>query len=358
MGKMNLMKTAFVAATAATLGYATGCNAEEDKAEETKTEATAPAKDPKEVLISVNGAAMTREAVDAEVATVIKPYLDKVPADRVDEMKAEAAQQVVQQFMMMTALSQKADKLGYTVSDEDLKVQQENLMKQAAARPGAPQSFDEFLEKDPRGKERALEDFKTGAKIEKMLKNEVIDKADKDFTAEAQKVIDEIKAANAESEKSVGEAQKKIAELKAELDATPDAEKAAKFAKLAEKHSACPSGKKGGDLGEFGHGMMVPEFDKAAFALEVGQISDPVKTDFGYHLIMTTKKSEDKVQASHILIKAQAAQPVPELADVIGYMKRMDTRKAVNAFVLETVQSAEIKAADEFKALLPPPADK
>ena len=357
MAKMTLMKTALVAAAVATIGCSPNCQAaEEAKTEETKTEAAAPAKDPKEVVISVNGATMTREAVDADVATMIKPYLDKVPAERVDDMKADAAQQIVQQFLMMSALSQKAEKLGYKVTDEDLKTQQDNLLKQAASRPGSPKTFEEFLEKDPRGKERAMAEFKVGALIEKMLKGEVIDKATKDYTADATKMIDDIKAANAECEKSAAEAEKKIAELKAELDKTPAEEKAAKFAKLAEENSACPSGKKGGDLGEFGHGMMVPEFDKAAFELEVGQISEPVKTQFGYHLIMTTKKSEDKVQASHILIKAQAVQPVPELDEVVTYMKRMDNRKSVNAFILETVRAADIKAADEFKAVLPPPA--
>jgi len=57
------------------------------------------------------------------------------------------------------------------------------------------------------------------------------------------------------------------------------------FEHLAEKFSKCPSGKNGGDLGEFGKGRMVEAFDAAVFDLKVGEISRPVRTRFGYHLI-------------------------------------------------------------------------
>ncbi len=60
------------------------------------------------------------------------------------------------------------------------------------------------------------------------------------------------------------------------------------FEKIAEMHSMCPSRKKGGDLGAFGRGQMVREFEKAAFALEKGQLSQPVKTEFGWHVIKRT----------------------------------------------------------------------
>ena len=63
----------------------------------------------------------------------------------------------------------------------------------------------------------------------------------------------------------------------------------ASFAELAQKFSKCPSGQTGGDLGEFGRGQMVEAFEQAAFALEVDQVSGPVRTQFGYHLIQRTK---------------------------------------------------------------------
>ena len=62
------------------------------------------------------------------------------------------------------------------------------------------------------------------------------------------------------------------------------------FAAVAKRFSSCPSGKKGGDLGWFGKGMMVPEFEKIAFEEEVGKVVGPVKTQFGYHVIKVTGK--------------------------------------------------------------------
>jgi peptidyl-prolyl cis-trans isomerase C len=65
----------------------------------------------------------------------------------------------------------------------------------------------------------------------------------------------------------------------------------ASFADLAAKHSLCPSGKQGGSLGEFFRGQMVPEFDKVVFTDEVGKTHGPVKTQFGYHLILIESRS-------------------------------------------------------------------
>ena len=72
-------------------------------------------------------------------------------------------------------------------------------------------------------------------------------------------------------------------QIKGDLDGGAD------FADLAARHSDCPSGGKGGQLGVFGRGQMVGEFDDAVFGLEVGSVSGVIETPFGYHLIYRTE---------------------------------------------------------------------
>jgi len=75
-------------------------------------------------------------------------------------------------------------------------------------------------------------------------------------------------------------------ELKAKIESNE-----VSFEEAARDHSRCPSGVKGGELGRFGQGQMVPEFDKVVFNDEVGVVHGPVKTQFGYHLLEVTERS-------------------------------------------------------------------
>ncbi len=78
----------------------------------------------------------------------------------------------------------------------------------------------------------------------------------------------------------------KCQQLKDEIEGGAD------FTELAKQHSSCPSGAQGGDLGEFGPGMMVKEFDEVVFSAEVNKVQGPVKTQFGYHLLEVTSRTE------------------------------------------------------------------
>jgi len=80
--------------------------------------------------------------------------------------------------------------------------------------------------------------------------------------------------------------QEQCEEIKGQIEAGAD------FAEMAEEHSECPSGQQGGDLGEFGPGQMVAEFDQVVFSEEIGKVHGPVQTQFGFHLIEITSRTE------------------------------------------------------------------
>lgn len=95
------------------------------------------------------------------------------------------------------------------------------------------------------------------------------------------------------------------------------------FAEAAEKHSTCPSGKNGGNLGDFGQGQMVPEFENACAAMEVGEISAPVQTQFGYHLIQLNKKEEGG-EMSYEEVKVDLMNALKEEKQQAAYQSKVN----------------------------------
>jgi len=109
----------------------------------------------------------------------------------------------------------------------------------------------------------------------------------------------------------------------------------ADFAEEAKKHSDCPSGAQGGSLGWFGRGMMVPEFDKAAFEMKKGEVSGIVTTEFGYHIIY---KADEK---------GGGQQTIVDVHDQIKDLLRHEARgKAMDAYVADLREKATIEYKD------------
>ena len=82
------------------------------------------------------------------------------------------------------------------------------------------------------------------------------------------------------------DSEQKSQDLKNQIEGGAD------FAELAKKHSTCPSGRRGGDLGEFSRGQMVKEFDDVVFRDALNTVHGPVKTQFGYHLLEITSRTD------------------------------------------------------------------
>ena len=370
--KLNIIAGAVAVAAAVTAGCSkTG----EDKSPaangETRTEAAKEVKkiNPEEVSVKIGKSVLKRGEIEADVEKIVASQKGSFPEDQVEGFKQYLAAQLVQQFIVEKALSEKAEKLGYTVTDEDVASREKKLLEELSGRPDAPKTVEELREKifasSPFGKKRAEEEFRTATLIDKMIAAEVVEKITNDFSKAAEEEIAKVIEANAKVEPEKAKALEKIKGLKAKLDAVPEAERAAKFAELAKENSDCPSGQRGGDLDFFERGRMVPEFSDAAFSLAEGKISDPVLSPFGYHLIMVTgKKAAEKakdgketapemVKASHILVKCPSAQQVPDAKTVAERLKRDASRRAVGEFVRDAVKTAEIVTSAEFSSLLP-----
>ena len=122
----------------------------------------------------------------------------------------------------------------------------------------------------------------------------------------------------------------------------------ATFEDQAKVFSDCPSGARaGGDLGEFGKGAMVPEFEKAAFEQPVGEVGPIIKTAFGYHIVKVTKRDDaaGKVQASHILIKVE---DTPATVTVLPLLKQSPQVPTVEALTAQLTEARKREAAMKF----------
>jgi len=318
------------------------------------------------MALSVNGKQLMKSAIDADVEAIVKFQGDKIPAAQMDYARQMIANQIVQSFVVENVLVSKAKADGYVVTDADRKTREAEFLKATAKMPDAPKSVEDYFKKFPLGEARARTEFENGILIDKMIKAEQAKAPKTDYSVEAQKRIDSVISNNVMAKTSDAEALKKITALKAQLAKVPAAELAKKFAELAKANSACPSSQKGGDLGEFTHGQMVKEFDEVAFKLPVNTVSDPVKTQFGYHLVMVTKKipaveakgtepaAPEKVQASHILLKAASVQDVPKKEDVVKFLEKQNERKFMQDFVQKQIKAAKMEASEEYKQFLPP----
>lgn len=108
------------------------------------------------------------------------------------------------------------------------------------------------------------------------------------------------------------------------------------FEDAAKQYSTCPSASRGGSLGAFRKGVMVPEFEQAAFAMEPGQISEPVKTQFGYHIIRLDKRSEAdgdsvKKEIADMLLSEKKAQYYEHVLDELKKKYNVEIIKDTSA---------------------------
>lgn len=203
--------------------------------------------------------------------TVVETEAGNITKDEFYEALKEASgRQVLQQLVYEKVLSDK-----YEVTDEELDAKFTEVKDQLGA------NFEMALMQYQMTEETFRESLKLDLLIEKAAT------ADTEVTdEEVQEYYDNYKP-EINARHILVEDEEKAKEIVAKLNEGAD------FAELAKEHSTDPgSGQNGGDLGWFGAGAMLPEFEEAAYALEVNEISAPVKSDYGFHIIQVTEKKE------------------------------------------------------------------
>ncbi|MCQ6267042.1 peptidylprolyl isomerase [Fictibacillus sp. WQ 8-8] len=243
-------------------------------------------------LSACNSGAGSEKVVESKAGDITKDEF-------YNELKAQYGDQVLKQMVDNKLLEKE-----YKVTDKEIDNEIAKIKKQL----GSEDQFKQALQQNG---------IKNEKDLRKLVKTQLLNKKAatdgvKVTDAEMKKVFNEKYKEEVKASHILVDDAKTAKEVKAKLDKGED------FAKLAEKYSKDPGSKsKGGDLGYFGKGQMVPEFDKVAFKLKPGQVSDPVKSQFGYHIIkVVDKKSnkfEDKKKQISEELKQQKAKPTDQV---------------------------------------------
>lgn len=267
---------------------------------------------------------------------IAKVNNDPIYAKDLDQIYAQAQQQglpvtkeqLLDQLVAKQVLVQEANKQKFTVTDADIDQYKKNL-EQLIGQPLGPllekmgMTLEEF---DKQTKDQLLI-TKLVTKLQEQMKPEVTDAEVKKFYDENPDYFAVPEQMNASHilVKTEEEAKEILKTLKEGKD----------FGMLAQEKSTDPSAKQNnGNLGFFGKGQMVPEFEAAAFALKEGAVSDPVKTQFGYHVIKLHKKEQAKTlsfeEAKADIKKGLQDEKAKEELDV--YVKGLVAKAKVEKF--------------------------
>lgn len=308
-----------------------------------------------EVLAEGKGMKITKQQFMKELSTQIpEGALAQLPAQQLKPLMKNLVNGMVDREIVFSL----AQKNGYKPSAKLVQDEFDKMLKQL------PKDKMQILESQLKLQNKTIDSYKKeisadpmaqkAAAFSKYLKekiepqSKVTDADVEKFYRENQenfKVPEEVTASHILIRPNIpaGKENDKAAAAKADAEALAKAKallaqlkQGADFGTLAEKESACPSGKSAkGSLGKFSPGMMVPEFDKAAFALKKGEMSDVVKTQFGYHIIKVTDK------------KAGGYEPLEKVkGDVRNYLVAKKTDEQLKALVEKTRKELGLKVSD------------
>lgn len=250
------------------------------------------------MAITINGQELPAEAVEFEYRRLLQFYSQHMPPEalkgEIDNLRAKATDQAIGAKLLVD----EAHRLDIIVPGERIDKRIGEMVEQM----GGQEAFDARLTEHGMSEDELRKNIEQGCKVDMLVEqvsSEAVEPTEKEmqehFEANKEQYVQPERASAqhilvkpaSDSDDDRVVAESKIEELRAKI------EEGANFAELAEAHSECPSGKQGGgSLGWFTRGMMVPEFDNAAFSMEVGALSEIIETQFGYHIIYKTGADE------------------------------------------------------------------
>ena len=244
--------------------------------------------------IKVNGQAISEDAIQFELERLVRFYSEHgLSQEQIRAQLPTLVQRATDQAIGTKLLLDEASRLDLPVSDVEVEEQLERIVRQVGGRP----AFEQALAQQKLTEAAFREQLRRGKRVDKLVEKAVAGveeptEADirayfgehQDEFAKGERVLAQhiLVTPDGDTQTSKDEARAKIAGIRERVLGGKD------FSDEAAAHSMCPSGKEGGSLGWFGRGMMVPEFDQAVFSMKVGEVSDVIETQFGYHIIYKT----------------------------------------------------------------------
>ena len=329
------LRSAF-ATIAATLLLAAGASGADTAPAKTDT-TPAPAPSPTATVATVNGVAITQAELSRAEKVLLsqnRPMQQPMNAEMNKMLREAALNQLITKELLYQA--------GRKLEIKDLDKQVAERIAHSKGRFPSPEEYQKALKNaDMTDKEvEALvkEDVIINNLIEKDIASKITisdaevkkfyeensDRFKRGETVKASHILVGVEpnATAEDKKKSKEKAEAILKQLKGGSD----------FAALAKKESSCPSKEQGGDLGAFGKGQMVPEFEKAAFALKPGELSPVVETQFGYHIIkLTEKHPEETVKLEEVKER------------ITEFLKQQKVQQALAGYVDELKKKGKVE---------------
>lgn len=305
------------------------------------------------MVASVNGEVITAAQLDEATKNIMQQFQGQLPPDQMDQLRPNLRKQALDNLINMTLLLRQASREGIQPGPDAV---QERIAEITSRFP-SPEQFRQQLADAGVSEETFRREIEQGLKIQTLLDSkappgaEISEEEIEEFYRNNPKnfqmqervrashiLVGHQGASNSTAERSPEEARKRAEEVLEKARA-----EGADFAALAQEFSEGPTASRGGDLGFFISGQMVKPFEETAFALQSGEISDIVETQFGYHIIQATGRED----AREI--------PLEEVREkIITFLNNQKQQEAINDYLVKLRGAVEIEYAAGFQPLPPP----